>query len=37
MFTLVGCDSDNSDNKVKIIDVKLTEERYAYVVQDGNK
>ena len=35
MFFIVSCDNDSSD-KVKVIDVALTSEDYAYVVKKGN-
>lgn len=34
-FALVSCNKDEGD-KVKIIDVQLTEEAYAFVVKEGN-
>lgn len=35
LFTLVSCNKDNS-NLVKVIDIKLTEEEYAFVIKKGN-
>ena len=35
-FSLTSCTPASSGNAVKVIDIKLTEESYAYVVKKGN-
>lgn len=36
LFLLTGCDSNKNEDVVRIIDIKLTDENYAYVIKKGN-
>ena len=36
LFLLTSCDSNKDDKIVKLIDIKLTDENYAYVLKKGN-